>query len=212
MLKEERKALRDNMERIYGIHLREDDELLPIIHFITEAATRSDLSNAEAKKLIDEIRKSTNEVFGNYARDYNRYLQASLELIQVAANESKQILSVARKDIQLLPKIVSEFRASINALKIPTHVTVKKISFDSGTMSFLWKYFMISSVVVILSIATSILWVLNANDQLRQIKNLHKADEYDWLLNYQDYMMKNAPDISQQFIDANPRPNFSRSK
>jgi len=135
MLKEERKALRDELERVYGIHLREDDELLPIIQFITEASKLADLNVAELKRLLEEMKSSSEAAFGQYANDYKQFHKASRELYAAALNESRAILVKTRQDLEGLPGIFLGFRQSIERLKIPTQITVKRISFEENTCS-----------------------------------------------------------------------------
>jgi hypothetical protein len=206
MLREERKALRDDFERIYGIHLREDDELLPIIQFITEASKLADLNIAELKKLLEEMRVSSENAFGQYSNDYKNVLEASRQLLASSAIESRSILNSAKKDIEVLPKMVNDFRTAVNQLKIPTHVTIKRISFEENTMSFLWKFFTASLFVVILSVGGSMMWVHQINEENLRIKREYNTEQHDWLRKYYNQMKLDAPNSSQKFINQNPIP------
>jgi hypothetical protein len=207
MLREERKALRDEFERIYGIHLREDDEILPIIQFITEASKLAGLNTAELKKLFEEIKVSSEVVFGQYSNDYKTFLEASRQLLTASANESKLILSSAKKDLEGLPKMVNDFRTAVNQLKIPTHITVKRISFEEATMSFLWKFFSASLTIVVLALAGAMFWAHLVNEEKVRIQREYKIEQYDWLVKYYNQMKHDAPGASQKFINNNPLPN-----
>lgn len=207
MLKEERKALRDEFERIYGIHLREDDELLPIIQFITEASKLADLNTIELRKLVEEMKASSETAFGQYSNDYKYFLEASRQLLASSGNESRLILNSAKKDLEVLPKMVNDFRTAVNQLKIPTHVTIKRISFEENTMSFLWKFFTASLFIVILSLGGSMMWAHQINEENLRIKREYNPEQHDWLLKYYNQMKLDAPGASQKFIKQNPIPN-----
>ena len=196
MLKEERKALRDELERLYGIHLREDDEFLPIIHFISNASKLADAKTTELNKILEEMKGSSRTLFSKHESDYSQFLSASKQILVHSLNESKQILGNAKKDIEGLPKMVSEFRNSINHLKIPTQITVQKIAFENGTMNFLWKYFTISVAITIVTTGILAFWIVNLNNDNASLKS-----ERDQLLEYYKHMKRIAPKETEAFYN-----------
>lgn len=207
MLKEERKALRDELERIYGIHLREDDELLPILQFITEASKLTDLNVSELKALLEQMKASSEAAFGKYTHDYGQFLKASRELYASALNQSREILVKTRQDLEGLPGIFLGFRQSIEQLKIPTHITVKRISFEENTMSFLWKFFVASVAVVSVTIVVAALWISMVNDELHQLRRDHDIQQQQWLQKFYNKMKEENPEATERFIMNNPIPN-----
>jgi hypothetical protein len=207
MLKEERKALRDEFERTYGIHLLEDDELLPIIQFICDASKLADLNTTELKKLVEEMKGNSEVAFGQYSHDYKNLIEVSRQLLAATANESKSIFNSTRRDLEALPKMVNDFKGAVNQLKIPTHVTLKRISFEENTMSFLWKFFTVSILAVTVSIIAAIIWVHQTNEENIRVKTRCNIEQHEWLLKYYDHMKHDAPGASQKFINGNPIPS-----
>lgn len=210
MLKEERKELRDEFERLYGIHLRDDDELLPIIQFITEASKLADLNTTESKKLLEEMKTASEKMIADHSIEFKNLLSKSGQMLSASASESKALISSAKKDLDGLPKMVTDFKDAITALKIPHHVTVKRISFDGATMSFLWKYFTLSIVVVVLTLFATGWWAYDINKEMIDLKNKYKPQDYEWLYQYYNYMKSEAPNLTQKFIEAHPIPTVRR--
>jgi flagellar hook-basal body complex protein FliE len=206
MLKEERKELRDEIERTYGIHLREDDELLPIIQFITEASKLADLNTSESKRLLEEMKSASEKMIADQTVEFKNLLTRSSQMLSTSASESKEMINATKKGLDGLPKMVKDFKDAIQALKIPEQVTVKRISFDSGTMSFLWKYFIMSLGVIVLTLSASVWWAYNVNKQMAYVRTKYQPQRHEWLLRYYDHMKKEAPNVTQKFIDENPMP------
>ena len=207
MLKEERKALRDELERVYGIHLREDDELLPIIQFITEASKLTEINVGELKRLLEEMKASSETAFGKYSSDYTQFLKNSRELYAESLNASRAILVKTKQDLEGLPGIFLGFRQSIEQLKIPTHITVKRISFEENTMSFLWKFFVASVATVSVTIVVAALWISMVNDELHRLRRDHDIQQQQWLQKFYDKMKEENPEAAERFIMNNPIPN-----
>lgn len=206
MIKEERKELRDEMERVYGIYLREDDELLPIIHFITEASKLAELNTSESKKLLEKMKTSSDEMIAAHSTEFKNLLVNSGQMLSKATSESKEMIITTKKSLEGLPKMVQDFKNTIASLKIPEQIIIKRISFDESTMSFLWKYFTLSVFIIILTISISAFWIYNTNKEMAELKDKYKTESYEWLLKYYNKMKKVAPEVTKKFKEENPIP------
>jgi hypothetical protein len=198
MLKEERKALRDELERVYGIHLREDDEFLPVIHFIHEASKLADLNNAESKKILEEMKTTSGKVYSDSLEQLKTmYLQASKNLLAINEN--------ARKELTGLPQLVADLKKSVASVpRIPEEVRINQVrTFETNTMSFLWRYFVVSFICVLAAVAAAgYLWTEN-----KQIKEDFRPAQNKWLIKYYHYMEENAPNTHKKFILENQMPD-----
>jgi hypothetical protein len=186
MLKEERKELRDEFERLYGIHLREDDELLPIIQFITEASKLAQLSNDESKKILEDMKSAQAKIFEQIIQNY------------------KVIIENTRKDISGFPLLISDLKKSISGIpKIPEEVKINQVrTFETRTISFLWKYFLVSSVAILIALSLA---VYSWSEREKMIER-YQPSQLKWLYGYYEHMEKEAPTISKKFINKNPIP------
>lgn len=197
MLKEEQKALRDEFERTYGIRIRQDDELLPILHFIKKASEDTRQSSDRSKVLIEEFTNTAAGLFSESAQKFGEmYLKAGERLSTIHEN--------SRKDLGSLPHLVLDLKKSISAIPhIPEEFKVNHVqSFDKKTLAFLWKYFSVSVFCIAISVGLAFyFWYQN-----REIVSQYKPGQHKWLINYYNHMKGNASKVSKEFIDQNPIP------
>lgn len=194
MLKEERKLLRDELERVYGIHVREDDELLPIIHFIQESSKLAASNTTESKNMLGEMKSSYEKILSESLEQFKTmYSQAGKNLMAINEN--------TRKDLAGLPQLVADLKKSVASLpKIPEEVRINQVrTFESKTVSFLWGYFVVSFICISIAVALAgYYWTEN-----RQIKNTYRPEQRSWLLKYYNYMKETAPSSHSSFIQKN---------
>jgi hypothetical protein len=69
-------------------------------------------------------------------------------------------------------------------------------------MSFLWRYFVVSVLVIGAALAFSaLMWKENEKIRADYLPNQSK-----WLSQYFNYMKDNAPNTHQKFVEENPIP------
>lgn len=201
MLREERKQLRDEMERVYGINLREDDELLPVIQFITEASKLADLTSSELKQTLAQIKEATDKLIADNNQEFKKLLHESDRILTAAAVDARTIVRDTQSGIDGLPKIVAEFKEAVSKLNIPKQIVIKQVSFEEGTMSFLWKYFTVSVMVVVISFVGSMWWVQRVSN-----KSNENSTNAEWLQKFYLEMREQAPMKTYEFTQKNPVP------
>ena len=202
LLKEEKKALRDELERTYGIRLKEDDELLPVLHYITDASKLASRHVEESKTILEEMRTASDKMIEEHSGKFKILLNESAQMLNRAALQSKEMITATKKELEGFPKVVKEFNSSIGSLRIPQQITLKTISFDNSTMSFLWKYFTISALVIAISVPFSFWWI----SQVTKESTKANLETNEWFMLYFDKMKVEAPNATEKFIQEHPMP------
>ncbi len=209
LIKEEKKALRDELERTYGIRIHDDDELLPILHYITDASKLASLHLEESRNILTEMKTASSKMIEDHTSRFQILLNDSGQMLNRTAVQSKEMIVSTKKELEGFPKIVKDFNTAITSLKIPQQVTIKKISFENSTMSFLWKYFTISALVIAINVPFSFWWISQVSKESERANFQTK----EWLMLYFDKMKIEAPNATNKFIEQHPIPfNIKQTK
>lgn len=67
MIKSDRIKFRDELEAAYGIHISENDELLPILHFVFHSVKEVNESRAKQERALSDLISKINRPVYNFA-------------------------------------------------------------------------------------------------------------------------------------------------
>ena len=67
MIKADRIKFRDEFEAVYGIHISENDELLPILHFVFHSVKEVNESRAKQESILSDLINKINRPVYNFA-------------------------------------------------------------------------------------------------------------------------------------------------
>ncbi len=202
MLKEEQKALRDHIERTYGIRLREDDEMLPVLHFIHEEANKVLAVHDEIKKQVEQANSLSEEMKIAAQKIFMESSEKFKELYIQAGKNFQIVQEKTRSDLSSIPQLVADLKKAVAAVPvIPSEIkTIQERRFETGTQKFLWGYFMISVLIIAISIASAFYY----REETQRVIKETKAEKVEWLTRFYIQMRIEAPNATQKFIEKNP--------
>ena len=205
MLEEERRELRDRLEREWGIKVPLDDSFIPTLHYVDTnmkavlaMVEEAKLSKDEAKEIFAEMKKFFSE---SLKRFQDMYVQGGSKITAIQEAFRDEVLTI-RPEISALKKSVSN---------IPEEVKINYVrTFETKTMSFLWTYFVVSLAVILLSV-----WFgfkghymgqekiqTSVDQQLKPLRN-----ELQWYRGfYQEMSTNGAPNSTQRYVQDHPFP------
>ena len=208
LIKEERRALCVMLERTYGIRIKEDDELLPILHYINDSAKLASRNMEESKSILNDMKSGSGKMIDEHHAKFKSLFNSSAQMLNQAATQSKEMILLTRRELAFFPKVVGDFKKVIESLNIPKQITIKEISFEDSTMLFLWRYFTISLLAFALIIIFSFLWFSKENKVIKKAEWETKL----WTQLYYERMKFEAPEATKKFIKEYPLPAFIREK
>jgi hypothetical protein len=150
------------------------------------------------------MKTASNKMIEDHTAKFQILLSESGQMLNRTAVQSKEMILSTKKELDGFPKIVKEFNTAIASLKIPQQISIKKISFESATMSFLWKYFTISALVIATTVPFSFWWISQVSNE----SNNTNLETIEWMRLYFDKMKAEAPNATEKFIQEHPMPIY----